>query len=292
METKYSLSFVKVVTGALLAIGLGAAPAVAGILYTDIPTGEVTGAPEDTSWAGDANSTALFNSGGTPSFGSLIHLDNGGALTDATVVMSNYATSSYNANLILNLYQVNSLIGTTPGATASSLTLVATAQQDFTIPARPAADHASADCNPGPYQVSAGVYACGQVYQATFNLNNEGVSAGDYVWTVGIDSALSGAGAQSLNWSLNDWTNSDDSCAATLANPNPICTANNPQYATNYLNGVADGAWDPANGVTGWASIGQGEISISGTPEPATFGLIGLGLLGLGISVRKKSRKV
>ncbi|HWE49584.1 MAG TPA: PEP-CTERM sorting domain-containing protein, partial [Bryobacteraceae bacterium] len=105
----------------------------------------------------------------------------------------------------------------------------------------------------------------------------------------------------SLNLGLN-------SCAAQDQS-NPFCSIGNANGIgttdpdTAYYNGpvgmYSAGVPFTANtlqGDTGWGSGGgYGAVSFSGTsltPEPATFGLIGFGLLGLGIVSRKRNRKV
>jgi hypothetical protein len=283
-----------VFVGTILA--LAAAPAFAGNLYNDIPNTDINGGPENTSQAAYAT--------GTSSFGDLIEVGAGVAST-ATVMMSNYAVAadygtdaaSYNAALTLNLYQVTStnqaldtVGGTSPDAVATSSTLVYTsgevnqaiAYQSASNPAVGSTLNCGTD-NGVALTPQAGlngqgntVAACGTLNAVTFNLSNLNLAAGAYVYTVALDLDNSSAAAQSLNWALNNGA----------LDPTSISVASNPAYDIAYLNGIP---------VSGYAGLGQGELALntsSGTPEPATLGLIGLGLLGIGGAIRKKSRKI
>jgi hypothetical protein len=205
-------------------------------------------------------------------------------------MMSNYATasqygaaagSSYNADITLYLYQINAgSVGNGAAApdtiyTPADATELSSVTQSFAINYRPEADPSATPggCgggNSNAYLVSANVFSCGQLAALTFNLPNVALNTADnYIWVATIDGGSDPA-AQSLNWAINNLTSA-------------ITPAMNPQWDTNYPGGVGD---------TGWGSIGQGEIAfVAGVPEPATLGLIGLGLLGIGISVRKKSSK-
>jgi hypothetical protein len=285
--TRKSTNRFGVLASSILAVGLGAVPAFANTLYNDIPVTDVNGAPETTSWASFAN--------GTNSFGSLIVPAQSGTAFDAELVLSNYATASqyggvpggsYSANLTFNLYAVNPVSpgdgNAAPGTgydltNPADTTLVGSFNQSFNIGYRPEADPGATagDCGAGnsdAYLVAVNTFSCGQLNTINFSLGGLPVVAGQaYIWTASLNGGLSDSGAQSLNWALNNLSQGN------------ISPASNPQYDTNYLNGVVN---------TGWGSIGQGEISLSDTPEPATLGLIGLGLLGLGVSVRKRSRKV
>jgi len=206
-------------------------------------------------------------------------------------MMSNYATaaqynttaSSYNVNMDLQVYQVT---GSGTGAAPDTLYTAGadygtpvydSGSQSFTVDYRPAADPNATPggCvppNSDAYLASNNVYSCGQLNALDFNMSGILTSGTSYLWVATILNS-SDAPAQSLNWAINN-----------LTDPNSISPASNPQYDTNYTgtNGVVTGS-------IGWGSIGQGEIAF--TPEPATFGLIGLGLLGVGFSVRKKSKK-
>lgn len=273
----------KVIGSFAMALGLSLVPAFADTLYTDIPTTDTSNGPETTSYAAYAN--------GLTSFGSLVNI-NGGYANSATVVLSNYAqgTGTYTSNMTLNIYQLNNgatgdggdpTVGQLGYSIPNEATLVKTVTQDQTITEL---QNTSNGVNPicgssgAPQSFGGGNFACGNLNFVNFNLGGN-LASGEYIVTASINDASTN---QQLNWALNNWVGSDNSCGGN----NPICTSNNPQYDTNYLNGVVN---------KGWSSIGQAEFSINatpGAPEPATFGLIGIGLVGLGVSVRRKSRKI
>jgi len=288
VETNKFKRGIGVLAGSILVVGLGVVPAFAdGIPYNDIPSSDVNGGPEVTSYSGAANGTGN-------SFGSVISPSATATFNNVELMMSNYATTAmysalaaadpngYNVNMQLDVYAI-----TGAGAGASPDTLytagvdygapVYTTDQSFNIGWRPAADPSAipGGCgvsNSNAYLASANLYSCGQLNELAFNISgtlNQGTS---YLWVATILNSSDPA-AQSLNWAINN-----------LTDPNSISPNSNPQYDTNYTgtNGVVTGG-------TGWASIGQGEIAFA--PEPATFGLIGLGLLGVGFSVRGKSKK-
>jgi hypothetical protein len=276
--TQKSLNFLGV---AALAVSFGVMPAFAGDLYNDIPSTDYSGGPETTSL-----STYVVGN----SFGSLIDPGQSGTATTADVVLSNYNPANLNGvSLTFDLYAIGSAsgVGATPSTVydLSGATLVDSVTQSFNIPGfntvntGPAPDNGNPVCTSGG-AVIGGENTCGQLFMADFNLQSGGdaLTAGqNYVWTVAGMNAVQG-----LNVELNDWVGSDNTCTSA----NPICTAQNPQYDTNYSGGAGT-----AVGSTGWTNIGQGEVSFSNSPEPATLGLIGLGLLGIGVSIRKKSGK-
>jgi len=278
VETKKLNKNLRRLAGAVFAVGIGAIPAFAGVIYDDIADGDYNGGPEVTSYASAAN--------GATSFGSVISPDNTGAFNNALLMMSNYATASqysappnsgYNVDMNLSLYQVTGAgTGSTPDTLYSpgDLALMSSVTQSFVINYRPEAanDAIPGGCGGGnsdAYLVTDNVYSCGQLNELDFSVNgllNFGTS---YLWVATILNTSDPA-AQSLNWAINNLTSN-------------ITPSSNPQYDTNYVNGV---------GGTDWGSIGQGEIAFeAAAPEPASMGLIGLGLLGVGIAVRRKSSK-
>jgi hypothetical protein len=281
-----SMKVLGAVASAFVVLAAGTTSAFAGTLYSDVQTGDVNGGPETTSWAGAAN--------GITSFGNVINVAAGTA-SSATVFLSNYATQAdwagsggtYNANLTFNLFQVTAPGVFGPDTTVVTAPLVATVTQDNVINYRPDASlqpstvPSTLNCGQdngvalGAYwDATAGQYSCGQLNTATFNLGNLGLAAGNYVWSLDMNPTSSDPAMAALNWALNNFTDGTS-----------ISAASNPAYDVAYENYIP---------TTGWANIGQGELYItesSGVPEPATFGLIGLGLLGIGVSVRKKSGK-
>jgi PEP-CTERM motif len=282
-----------VLAGSILVVGLGVVPAFGdGIPYNDIPASDVNGGPETTSYSGAANGTGN-------SFGSVISPTATASFNNVDLMMSNYATtamyssdpsasgSGYNVNMQLDIYAITgpgtSVADSANGITSqiytqgTDTTLAYTTDQSFTIGWRPAAASSAipGGCgigNSNAYLVSANVYSCGQLNELDFNLGGILTQGTSYLWVATILNSSDPA-AQSLNWAINN-----------LSDPTSISLTSNPQIDSNYT-----GTNGAVTGGIGWASIGQGEISF--TPEPATFGLIGLGLLGIGFSVRGKSKK-
>jgi len=282
-----------VLASSILVAGLGAGPAFADQIYNDIAFGDVNGGPEVTSYSGAANETGN-------SFGSVIDPTSTGAFNNVVLMMSNYATAAqyaseaavspngYNVNMDLQVYQIT---GNGTGNAPNTLytagvdygaPIYDSGAQSFTIGWRPPASAGAiaGGCippNSDAYLASNGAYSCGQLNALDFNMQgvlNQGAS---YLWVATILNSSDPA-AQSLNWAINNLTSN-------------ISPASNPQYGTNYLgfNGVVVGSLVEASDETPWGSIGQGEIAF--VPEPATLGLIGLGLLGIGLSVRRKSNR-
>ena len=94
-----TMNFFGAVASVAVALGLGVVPAIAGDLYSDIPSYDVNGGPEVTSLA-PTNSVTPFNT-----FGSLIEAGASGVAENATVMLSNYDTSAQNVNLGFTLYR-------------------------------------------------------------------------------------------------------------------------------------------------------------------------------------------
>jgi len=276
-----------VVASSILVAGLGVAPAFADQIYNDIPFGDVNGGPEVTSYSGVANETGN-------SFGSVIDPTSTGAFNNVVLMMSNYATAAqyaaeaaaepngYNVNMELQVYQITgSGTGTAPDtlytAGVDYGAPIYDTTQSFTVGWRPPASAGAiaGGCvppNSDAYLASNNVYSCGQLNALDFNMQGVLSQGTSYLWVATILNTSDPA-AQSLNWAINN-----------LTDPNSISPASNPQYDTNYT-----GVNGSVTGSTGWGSIGQGEIAF--VPEPATLGLIGLGLLGIGLSVRRKSNR-
>jgi len=284
--TQKTMNFLGV---AALAVSFGVMPAFAGDLYSDIPATDVNGGPETTSL-----STYVVGN----SFGSLIDPSTSGVANYADVMLSNYNTSAQSVSLTFDLYAIGSESGHGNSANGyeaynlNNATLVDSQTQSFSIPGFPATgDGGNPVCTSGGGTLTNGLgqseATCGQLFDANFTLAGDQLTAGQqYVWTIAGMNAASG-----LNVELNDWcTDPTLGCDPN----NPINTTNNPEYNTNYLggSGTANPSWYVRSLDGQWSSIGQGEVAFSNAPEPATLGLIGLGLLGIGFSVRKKSGKV
>lgn len=294
METNRLKRGIGVLAGSILVVGLGVAPAFGdGIPYNDIPSADVNGGPETTSYSGVANGTGN-------SFGSVISPSATAAFNNVDLMMSNYATTAmyaaeaaanpngYNVNMQLDVYAITgagtAALDASNGLTSQLYTAgvdygapVYTTDQSFNIGWRPPADASAipGGCvapNSDAYLASANVYSCGQLNELDFNLAGTLTQGTSYLWVATILNSSDPAAA-SLNWAINN-----------LTDPTSISLNSNPQIDSDYT-----GTNGAVTGSTGWASIGQGEIAF--TPEPATFGLIGLGLLGIGFSVRGKSKK-
>ena len=280
MDFKKTIKAALPMAAVSLGLGLSVIPAQAGALYSDIPTVDVNLGHENTSYAG-----APANSGVT-SFGSLIRPATG-YLYYVTAALSNYATQAmyvgqgnstgYDVSLSLDLYDANSVASPGTGNNDVTYTLgtaFATSNSTAHIAWRPSASSGGGSClgvNENEYIDGSG-QSCGQLNMVNFDFGSNPYLNGDVIWKLTILNKTAGPAA-SLNWAL-----SDGSFTAVEGDTGNFTSTSNPQFATNYVNGA---------GTTGWSTFGQGEVMF-GTPEPATFGLIGLGLLGVGVVVRRK----
>ncbi len=268
---------------AAVMLWLGSPVAKAGSIgYNDIPTADTHLGHETTSFASVANNVSEF--------GSLIHSAAGNNVGQATVVMSNYATKAqysgatlgdgYDVSLTLSLYNIDGSTGnegSAPGQTFGVGSVIDSQTVNAHIAWRPSASAGPQTCggtNENAYTDGSGT-SCGQLNFVNFNFANTIVPT-DFIWGLRIGTSQYGAGA-SLNWALNDGTD-----------PESISLSSNPQAGTNYLNynSLGFAGTTSFGAITDWGNAGQGEISFA--PEPASFGLIGLGLVGLGFAARRK----
>ncbi len=226
----------------------------------------------------------------------------------------------YNAGVTINVYNVGPALVTNPpsGVTTDPITgnplysigsLVATANASVFVPWIPVtpADSTStcAASNGGP---SFNGTQCGVINLANFTLNSplslsSLTTAGQFIYTVSLnnDSALNGSSdnpVDSLNFALNPCQAQDPSCTAGQGPTYFYDGTGFSDQDTAYYNQSCSSpfSFNPLTcGVlaadTGWSGAGYGEVAFDGgtaTPEPATFGLIGFGLVGLGFIARKK----
>lgn len=281
---------------AVLLVGFGVINASADTLYNDIPVGLTDASP-------DFSYSLPFYESGVSAFGDLIN-PNAGTITQGTVALSDWATlaqytangylsgpnplgansTGYNATVTVNIYSQGT-DNSTPAATAVG---------DSTYNVGPLVDSSTttAFINWGPN----GTSGAGSVNLVNFLLNTPLVTDGttNYIYTVSVNTGLDSNGNPLPTDSLNFGLNPFDPTVGT-----------NPQGDTAYLNGPASFytqcSGSPCSGAPGgslYADIGWGDyggaLALSGsTPEPATFGLIGFGLIGLSFVARKKkNRKV
>jgi hypothetical protein len=313
-------------SAAILLASFGAFNASASTLYSDLPGGYSLGANNTLPNADAAVSGSVpFDLFQISEFGGLVNLASTGyqALTGGTVALDNYATAAqysatcgtttdcatvdgvagYYANLTVNIYGIGS-----PGATVSGDTLypVVGPPVSHTTQVFIAWDPTA---NPGPtcpdgqpsFNTSSMVNQCGVINLVNFNLAATVPSS--FIYTVSLTGNSYPGGndgaSDSLNFALNPCAAQDSSCATI---PYPYVGVSSSDPDTAYYNEALGSCASGENPLTcgalagdvGWSNQGYGEISFNGssaTPEPATFGLIGFGLLGLGISARKRNRK-
>lgn len=200
--------------------------------------------------------------------------------TNSTGFWTNVTVAAYN-------YDPTSASGTTPDTTYTVGSQIATSTSNVFIdwsPNRGSDLFTPTDTDPtglcsdgqNPFANSSqgGALQCGLVNLVNFSLNATLPSSFIFEISFSTDYSTSGPGG-----------NPDDSLNLGL-NPFAPSTGTNPQPDVAYL--------DNGFGLSAQQGVGlDGEPTISfnaSTPEPATFGLIGFGLLGLGIVARKKKK--
>ena len=271
----------------LAAFALGVAilsvPVQGSTIYNDIP-GPLP--PNVPSLGYQANQTAEF--------GDLIQFAGTNRLLNTvTVVMSDWALAStygsmnatWNHPLTLNLYNVN-----TSGATPEPGSLIATQTTTFAIPWRPEANPACTGKFAGDWMASDGNCYAGFAFEVTFTFSGVtlpnsiiyGLAFNTNTW--GYNPIGSPGPYESLNFGLND-----SAPPATGTRPLPDTAYWNTQTAGNYTDGGAGGvgtfrqdtAWTPYSGAVSFDATAP-------LPEPGTFGLLAMGLLGACRVVRRR----
>lgn len=291
---------------AILVAGFASTAAYADAVYNDIPAGAYApGAP-------DFSNSVPFAEDEVSEFGALVQATGAGGVNFAQVALSNWGTAAQYATYIaanpvscgpagctganatgfytdvtLSLYNTGaSSVDPSTGDTIYAVgSQFATVTADEFINWRPASTPGDNVCTDG--LVGFGPNSqCGSPQVVGLPL---ATSLPSTPFIYGVSFATDSLGdepSDSLNLGLN---------------PNAPTTGTNPQPDTAYYNALCTSILDPvactssagSSGFvadTGWGSIGQSAVSFS--PEPATFGLIGLGLLGFGFVARKKNGKV
>jgi hypothetical protein len=207
-------------------------------------------------------------------------------LTSATVGISNFATNpgdatlGYTVGMTLNIYNV--------GAGGSVGSLIGTSSAAQSIGWRPADD--TVHCAAGGGQYLAADTTCEQGQASYVNFTFTGVSLPtDFIYGLAFNSST--GPAQSLNFGFTDSVPS----AGTTVNNN-ILYVNTSSLGTLGDGGGVLGVFGPNSGWNA-ESIFSGTPVIqfnatAETPEPATFGLIGFGLVAAAIALRKKARGI
>jgi hypothetical protein len=266
----------------VLASGLSVVSAQAETVYSTIPGALPPNLP---SLGYQANQTAEF--------GDLINLDLSSgdtSLSTVTVAMSDWAKKSdwpttgtatgYNVDLTLNLYSVGA--GNSVGASLGSETVNAF------IPWRP---EANAPCGTGYTGFDGNCYN-GSLSTVTFDFVSDNITLpNQLIYGLAFNTTTWGANPtgvpgpyESLNFGLS-------TLPPTIgSNPFPDTAYWNTETAGDYADGGAGGVGTFRQD-TAWAPY-SGAIDFEATPEPGTFGLIGLGLAGLLAAARKRTQRI
>jgi hypothetical protein len=231
----------------------------------------------------------------TDQFGNLVQTAAAGTLTTATVVMDNWAyesewaagwgpgsnpteftpdPSGFTVPMTLTLYGVGA--GNTVGAAFASV------QANVLIPWRPEPD--PVNCAPGSnndYSSGGQCYA-GATSLATFDFTSLNVNLpSTFIYGVAYNTETWGANPLGYDGPF-------DSLNVGL-------TTTGPTVGSDVAPGTAYASDNSTGHVfqqeTGWAPYSaEAEFDVaSPTPEPSTFALIGLGLIGLAAAARKKT---
>ncbi len=280
-----------------LAVCIGAATALAqGLVYDNIPLNPSTSASSLGYAATDATE-----------FGGIISPDysvNGNNIYSATVELANFATSNINSNcflpngcgstyslpMSLTLYNVN-LDGSVGSAFATStvtelINYASSSSGDLQQVVIPI----SAPGAPGTFIYGLSFTPSGPSDQLNFALSGQYDSTGNYALDAAADTTTVGATlAYACAGGAPQSLPSTDYCDSAYWNTTDAYNSQTAPWGTLGTPGVfsQDTSW-----ITG--GLGAGLIAFdatpTATPEPATLGLIGLGLMALAAAARTTKR--
>jgi hypothetical protein len=263
----------------VLAFGLLASSASAGIVFDAIPTPT----PFNVRSLGyEATATAEF--GGMAVFG-----PGSRSLTSGTVLMSNWAlestyeplgtSSGYNVPLVFNIYDVG------PGNTVGSL--LATSSVNAFIPWRP---EASAGCDNGAWRAGDGTCYNGIAALVTFDFAGENVG-NQVIYGLAFNTQNYGASPTGVSGPYNSLNFGLASSPPSVGTTLPDTAYWNTSYAPFYTDGGAGGV-GVFRADTNWSpDVAAAQIiTADQVPEPNTILLtLGAGLLVLWLRRSKRS---
>ena len=283
----------------LACIGAGVAPAMADLVYNNIPDPLPVSLP-----------SLGYEAEQTVAFGGLIGLTSASSLTSATLYMDTWAPLSdlagyatYQANqagnfdangyqwpLTLSLYNV-----TGTGASTAAGSLITSVTQTFTIPWRPPTD--PVNCTGGRYQGPDGNCYHGFGFEVKFDLS--GVSVPDnLIYSLSFntadygDSPVGYAGPyNSLNFGVAT-TGAGVPSVGTDPLPGSVFwnTTNASWFGT--AGSLALDNQDTANWGAGQGTWYEGALALDAAPEPAAFGFGAMGIAAVALMNRlRRGRK-
>lgn len=218
----------------------------------------------------DFDFSLAYEAQATNEFGMLIQPDGSSGATNlvsATVGFDNFSGTAFSLPVTLTLYNVG------PGNSVGSVIASSTTTADFT----------SAGAQLVNFALPNIAWPSQFIFGVSFNTQDYGPNP----------TGVSGP-ADSLNLGFV--------FAPPLIGTNFLYDTNSPLYDTGYYNSpvasqYADGGTAGVGVLrqdTGWSQFGSPAISFdaTATPEPATLGLIGLGLVGLAVLRRRNTPRI
>jgi hypothetical protein len=298
MRLRSQLGFLALLAGCALSCAVSASAGMA--IYSNIPAT----LPTDFDFPLQYTSIG-FEAYAASEFGGIIHPDYtaGNLITSATVGLSNWAyqgkypgygdNTGYDVPLTLTLYDVND--DGTVGA------IFATAAVDAHILWRTGTTGCqSSDGSNDGYQLNgAGQCYGGDVQLVSFSFDDvEGPA--DFIYGLSFDTMRYGATPTSIDGPY-DSLNLGLSLNAPTAGTNPAFASNSPYYDSVYWNTANAGNLSAQTAQAGFFSQDSGAVSADvgsaivefdaiPSPEPATSGLMGAGLLALAFAIRSRFR--